>query len=387
MRYEFRTAARVAALALLATACGDDPAPVEPAPPPAGSVTITIETAGGLPDPNGYQVTRTGAAPVDVPVNGSVRVDSLAPGSYSFALGKASLYCAVENGATREAQVAAGQNAQVTFRVRCERNGLAYVAGAAVGPLRIAFPGREPVVLATDAAPARIQFSPDRRRILYVRRAADGAFGIASIDLDSLGLTHITPAGPPNRSQATWSPDGTRIVYNAPGQLRTLRVGEPAEAVIWQGTSPFATGTHPVWSPNGARIAYFQWADGTGRIVLINPDGTGAQPLVGAFTLPTLMFQIDWSHDGTTIVFPTMLNGRQAIYTVNVASGETRLVASSGTQQYGNPSYLPDGRIGFYAVNPDDTPGGNFVVNPDGSGRTALAIPGAPSGATITAWQ
>ncbi|HST62323.1 MAG TPA: hypothetical protein VLK84_26705 [Longimicrobium sp.] len=384
MRSEFRKAALVAAAVLLAGACGDDPNPVEP--PTTGSLTITVETVGGLPDPNGYQVTRTGAAPLELPVNGSVRLDSLAPGSYSFALGKASLYCTVENGTTRDAQVVAGQTAQVSFRVRCERNGLAYVAGTSVGPLRIAFPGREPVVLATDAAPARIQFSPDRRRILYVRRATDGAFGIASIDLDSLGLTLITPAGPPNRSQATWSPDGTRIVYTTSTQLRTLRVGEAAETVIWQG-SLFAAATDPAWSPNGARIAHLLSENGTRHIALINADGTGAQRVAGVFTLSSLSFQMDWSPDGTTIVFPDFLNGRQAIYTVNVASGDKRLVASSEAQHYGNPSYLPDGRIGFYAFNPDETLAGNFTVNADGSGRTAVAIPGVTGGALITAWQ
>ncbi len=384
MHSRFRNAALVAAMALLAGACGDDPNPVEP--PTTGSVTITVETVGSLPDPNGYRVTRTGAAALDVPVNGSVRVESLDPGTYTFALGKASLYCVVENGAMREAQVVAGQSAQVAFRVRCERNGLAYVAGTTVGPLRIAFPGREPVVLATDAAPGRIQFSPDRRRLLYTRRAPDGTSGIAAVDLDSLGVTQITPAGQPDRYLATWSPDGTRIVYATNNQLRTLRVGETAETVIWQG-SYLALANHPAWSPDGTRIAHLHAANGVRHLYFINPDGGGARQVTRVDNSSSLSFQIDWSPDGTTLVYPDYRTGRQGIYTLNVASGETRPVAVPQTQDYGSPSYLPDGRIGFYAINPDATPGGSFIVNPDGSGRTPVAIPDLIGGALTTAWQ
>ncbi|HYW12521.1 MAG TPA: hypothetical protein VE871_11190 [Longimicrobium sp.] len=386
---EFRKAALVVAVALLAAACGDDPNPIEP--PTTGSVTLTIETVGGLPDPNGYQVTRTGAAPLDLPVNGSVRLDSLAPGSYSFALGKASLYCAVENGTTREAQVVAGQSAQVTFRVRCERNGLAYLAFANnVSSLHIAFPDRDPVTLVTGTSAARIRFSPDGRRIAYAAAPAGGGpQGIFTIDLDSLRITQVTPAGSPIRSHPEWSPDGTSIAYVTTTEVRVIRLGETTETTIWRAPAGYYP-SMPAWLPDGSRITFIRAPvdvrDIT-RVLSITPQGTGEQGFGGLVGHPYL--QIDWSRDGRTFAYSDGFPGQQsAIYAADMVTERVTRVAFSLEHAYRNVTFLPDGRIAFYAQRyPDGAPAGNWVVNADGTGLTQVPIPGLPGGAAITAWQ
>jgi Tol biopolymer transport system component len=386
MLSQLRQVALVAAAALLAGACGDDPNPVEP--PTTGSLTITVETVGNLPDPNGYQVTRTGAAPLDLPVNGSVRLDSVAPGSYSFALGKASLYCAVENGATRDAQVVAGQSAQVTFRVRCERNGLAYVVNRNSGTtLNISFPGRDPVTLASGVNPARIMFSRDGRRIVYGTGAGAGPVGISAIDLDSLRVTEVTPAGSPNRMHPSWSPDGTRVAYATPTDIRTVRVGEAAETIVWQVPAGVrSTPVMPVWSPDGTRIAFVRSGDGFGdqQLVVVNADGTGERVLRDFVNIGYL--HIDWSPDGTRIVMPELSLWTSVIYTVNVATGQALRVVEAGVRDYRGPIYLPDGRIGMYALTDRGALDGNWIVNADGTGLTQAALP-ASVGAAVAAWQ
>lgn len=381
MLLKIRSAALVAASVLLAAACGDGSDPV--APPTTGTITITVETVGTLPDPNGYQVTRAGATPLDVPVNGSVRLDSVAPGSYTFDLGKQSLYCVPENGATRTAQVVAGQTATVNFRVRCERNGVAYTAfNNNVASLYVLFPGRDPITLATGISASRIRFSPDRRRIAYT---GGGTTGISTIDLDSLAITQITPAGSPIRFHPSWSPDGTRIAYATTTELRVIGVGQTAETTIWRapaGINP----SMPVWSPDGSRIAFLT-SDPRGneptRIRIVNADGTGARELIALRTIPYI--QIDWSPDGAAIAYSDDEPG--AVYTVNVASGQETRVTAPGSLSYRNVTYLPDGRIGFFAqAFPATTPAGNWIVNADGSNLTPVTIP-SPTGAPVTAWQ
>jgi WD40 repeat protein len=389
MRSRFFSAVLAAALALLAGACGDDPNPVEP--PTTGSLTITVETVGSLPDPNGYQVTRTGAAPLDLPVNGSVRLDSVAPGSYSFALGKASLYCTVENGATRDAQVVAGQSAQVTFRVRCERNGLAYLAAS--GPpfaIGIAFPGRDPVTLVTGVATTRFRFSPDRRRIAYAAAPVGGGpQGIFTVDLDSLQVTRVTPEGSPIRSHPEWSPDGTRIAYVTASEIRVIRPGETAETTIWRAPAGFYPAM-PTWSPDGSRIAFVRAPNDVRditRVFAINPDGTGEQEMATLRTHPYL--QIDWSPDGRTLAYSDGFPGQpSAIYAANYATGVETRVAFSPDRIYRNVTFLPDGRIGFFSqAYPDGTLLGNLIANVDGTGLTQVSIPGLAAGAPIVAWQ
>ena len=384
----FRNAGLMAATALLAAGCGDGEDPVTP--PTTGTISINIETVGGLPDPNGYQVTRAGAAPLDVPVNGSVRLDSVAPGSHTLVLGKASLYCVVENGSTQAAQVVAGQTAQVTFHVRCERNGVAYTRfNNNVTSLHIAFAGREPVTLATGISPSRMRFSPDRRRIAYSAIPAGGtALGIFTIDLDSLGVTQVTPAGSPFRSHPSWSPDGTRIAYVTTNEVRVIRLGETTETTIWRAPAGMYP-TMPTWSPDGTRIAFVRAPENVNditRVFVINADGTGESEAITLRSYPYL--QIDWSPDGSTLLYSDQDPEQpSAVYTTPAAGGIVTRVASAPNRGYRNATYLPDGRIGFYAQEyPGGAPAGSWIVNADGTGLTQAALP-LPTGSPIVAWQ
>lgn len=71
-------------------------------------------------------------------------------------------------------------------------------------------------------------------------------------------------------------------------------------------TSPPSGDTAPVWSPDGARIAFQSLRDGNWEIYVMNADASGQTNLTnhpGRDLSPT------WSPDGTQIFFETDRDG------------------------------------------------------------------------------
>jgi Tol biopolymer transport system component len=105
-------------------------------------------------------------------------------------------------------------------------------------------------------------------------------------------------------TRASWRPapssDGSKVAFvlGGPDVELAIRVFDVATKTV---SSWSAQGEAPVWSPDGAQIAYV--ASGTGAITLINPDGSGARMLTPpgyAYTRP-----LSWSPDGRWIVAPS----------------------------------------------------------------------------------
>jgi alpha-tubulin suppressor-like RCC1 family protein len=115
-----------AALLLVAVACKGSETT---AAPTTGSIQVTAATTGADLDPDGYIVTLqtlqgdtstgTTSSTQPVAVNGTVTFSDVKPGSYSLALGGASVNCPVVGDNPRAASVTAGGTVQLTFQVTC----------------------------------------------------------------------------------------------------------------------------------------------------------------------------------------------------------------------------------------------------------------------------
>ena len=96
---------------------------------------------------------------------------------------------------------------------------------------------------------------------------------------------------------------------------------------------PFVN-THPVWSPDGRRIAFVSNRNGgsigrsAGDIFLMNSDGSG---VVNLTRHPANDDEPKWSADGQTLFFLSMRDGPPQLHAMDLAGGlARRLTAHSG---------------------------------------------------------
>ena len=257
---------------------------------------------------------------------------------------------------------------------------------------------------AFDLYPA---WSPDRKRILFTSDRDNDfkSHDIYVMNADGSGVEQLTD-GCSNRDPS-WSPDGERIAYASRGDIYVMD-SDGSDVVQLTGTPDESCGGvfinsheivlsllsldfdsayyyyrneegtvepltdseykalnlsygngHPVWSPDGDRIAFLSNRSGSGDIYVMNVDGSGVERLTEGNSLRG----ISWSPDGERIVFDA-----GDIYVMN-ADGSDVVQLTDNYFPFHFPSWSPDGeRIAFFSY--DDF--GIKVMNLDGSGVVRL---------------
>jgi hypothetical protein len=132
-------------------------------------------------------------------------------------------------------------------------------------------------------------FSPDWS---HVAAWVDGQLAVERLD----GSDRLSLGRAAYQTKASWSPDGTRVTFVAPGpqpnesDVVVARIdGSEAHRV--------AIGFGPVWAPAGERIAYLAGPYEENEVHLVNADGSGDVRIAsgGRYSLPR------WSPDGTRL--------------------------------------------------------------------------------------
>ncbi len=101
----------------------------------------------------------------------------------------------------------------------------------------------------------------------------------------------------------------------------------------------------PAVSPDGGTVAYMEYADGTLNLVTISLDGSNKRYLTN-FNDGTWLQNVDWSPDGTQLVFSMIRNFRQDLYIINAdGTGLTALNRDEWEDQ--DPHWGKDGNIYF----------------------------------------
>jgi tetratricopeptide (TPR) repeat protein len=170
------------------------------------------------------------------------------------------------------------------------------------------------------------------------------------------------------------SPDGTRVAYAAYENGSYSIYIAPTN-----GSSPpvkLTQGTYPVWGPAG-RIAFQGCNNGQCGIQVMNPDQPGE---VQQLTTTAGDISMQWSLSGNELVYATNYTGNWEIFSVTLG-GQFRQL-TNGTGMSSAPTWSPDGsRIAF-----ESNRGGNwgiYVMNSDGS-DARLVVDLGPNHST---WQ
>lgn len=191
-------------------------------------------------------------------------------------------------------------------------------------------------------------WSPDGSRIAFEGwddahpEVTPGVFSMRSSDGSDIARITTSPYGG-HDVPGGYSPDGSRLVFTRDDPLMK---GDPVAVFVAnvdgtgvkQLTQWAFGGTDASWSPDGAKIVL----RGPGGIFLINPDGTELMK-IHQDTERGASFEMSWSPDGTKIIFARfaidrrLRHAQQDLYTINRdGSGLTQI---PNTTHAGRPSW------------------------------------------------
>jgi len=152
-------------------------------------------------------------------------------------------------------------------------------------------------------------------------------------------------------SAATWSPDGTELIYSMQGSLWRQRIGSQAATQLTSGP---AYDYQPDWSPDGRSVVFARYAHDAIELQVLDLASDSVTPLTanGAVNL-----EPRWSPDGSRIAFvSSAYKGRWHIFVLSPegAKDPVRLTEDNDSKlpryyyskwdHYISPAWSPDGK-------------------------------------------
>lgn len=187
----------------------------------------------------------------------------------------------------------------------------------------------------------------------------------------------------------TWSPDGSKVAFarfnNGTGREVGIYVMNADGSNLVRLTNSDGLGNDfaPVWSPDGSKIAYFTTNNSAEQIVVMNSDGSNPQILTH-WTYRSVAPH--WSPDGSKLVYASTQgieqNGRFEIFTMNPDGSNRQRLTHNPNADDNAPRWSPDGsKISFYSYR--NSQSATYVMNADGS--NVQQIPNIPL--AVPAWS
>jgi Tol biopolymer transport system component len=223
-------------------------------------------------------------------------------------------------------------------------------------------------------------WSPDGSRLAFVSSRGTeipprNTVYIATFD-DNKAVIDLQRLTAPDRNEKLlgWSPDGEWVMFTAAGRpgfsplgdMFVVRVADGETIRVVRNLYRYA---NPVWSPDGAWIAYEIVYEGNHEIAVVRPDGTDQRILS---RLPGVDRRPVWSPDGSWVVFESRDVDNRDLYIVRPDGSGLRNLSDHPALDVG-AVWSADGRwIAFESMRD-----GNreiYIVRPDGTGLTNMSL-------------
>jgi Tol biopolymer transport system component len=134
-----------------------------------------------------------------------------------------------------------------------------------------------------------------------------GPAQVAVVRPDGTGFRRVTPSDEGNYHFPDWSPDGRRLVMRVgTSKTRGLAVLDLESGGLTPVTPESGMDNLAKWSPKGDAIAFTSNRDGDWEVYTIRPDGTGLTRLTNS---PGNDAHAAWSPDGRWIAFSSARGG------------------------------------------------------------------------------
>lgn len=202
-------------------------------------------------------------------------------------------------------------------------------------------------------------WSPDGRRLVFTSFLR-GSPALFLLTPQEGYLRMLWDQGGVN-SSASFSPDGTQIAFASSVDGNTDIYSIPAEGGTPRRlTTARGIDTQPAWAPNGRQIAFTSTRSGSPQIFLMDADGSNVRRLTfdGSF-----FDEATWAGDGTRIACTTKVGARFQIATLDIVSGDQRVIAGPGNNE--SPCFSPDGSMLAFASDRTGTQQ-IFITDADG---------------------
>jgi Tol biopolymer transport system component len=184
-------------------------------------------------------------------------------------------------------------------------------------------------------------------------RIADASPQVYSVDVRTGALTQLTDSG--SNREPSYSPDGRAIAFDcAPASLCTMRPNGSGRKVLVSFPGFFSV-SEPVWSRDGARIAFAaarpcEVASCTiYSLYVVGRDGGGLHPIASPARAPS------WSPDSRRLVFEAGIDFDGVSHELRTARVDgtplTRLARGNGVWE---PRWSPAGRWIAYSAGTVD---------------------------------
>jgi Tol biopolymer transport system component/DNA-binding winged helix-turn-helix (wHTH) protein len=208
------------------------------------------------------------------------------------------------------------------------------------------------------------QLTTSSRLIFGISWTGDGKYIVFSSDLGgTASLWRVTvsggtparlPFGTDNAFTPTVSRSGSRLAYSQGSSTWSLMRLDLKSSKL-PGTklvSSTEQDSAPQFSHDGRRVAFQSWRSGTQEIWISNSDGTGPQRMT-SFDGP-ITGSPSWSPDDRRIAFDSRQNDRSHIFVMNSAGG-TPTALTSGDYNDIIPSWSKDGKWIYFGSKRNDS--------------------------------